>query len=339
MEEWSTMTFGFSPISAETRIFIAGHRGLVGSALHRHFSALGYQNLLCRTSDELDLRDARATEAFFRQTRPEVVIAAAARVGGIVANANWSAQFISENLRIQLNLIDSAVATGARRFLFLGSSCVYPRMAEQPIREEALLTGPLESTNEAYAVAKIAGISHIAAIRRQYQLPYITVMPPNLYGPGDNFDPVGSHVLPAMIRRLHDAARAGAPSVTCWGTGTPRREFMYADDLADACHFLLDNYDDDRPINAGAGRDITIAGLAGLVSETVGYRGEITWDVAMPDGTPRKMLDTSRLDDLGWRSKTPLAQGLQATYEWFLAHQDDYRGVSLADKSARGARG
>ena len=325
-----------SPLDVDTRIFIAGHRGLVGAALHRRFAALGYRNLLCRSSEELDLRDQRATEEFFQESRPEVVIAAAARVGGIVANVSRSVEFIAENLRIQLNLFDSAVANGVRRFLFLGSSCVYPKLAAQPIREDALLTGPLEPTNEAYAVAKIAGITQVAAIRRQYRLPYITVMPPNLYGPGDNFDPSDSHVLPAMIRRLHEAARTGATSVTCWGTGRPRREFMYVDDLADACHFLLDNYDGDLPINAGTGHDVTIAEMTALVAETVGYRGEIVWDTTMPDGTPRKVLDTSRLDTLGWTAKTPLAEGIRMSYEWFLAHQEDYRGAGTPERCVRG---
>lgn len=319
------MEFCVTPISAETRIFVAGHRGLVGSALWRHFTDHGFENLIGLSSKELDLRDARATAEFFHETRPDVVISAAARVGGIAANSSRPAEFISDNLRIQVNLLDSAVAAGVERFLFLGSSCIYPKFAEQPIREDALLTGPLEPTNAGYAIAKIAGVVQVAAIRRQHHLPYISAMPTNTYGPGDNFDLHDSHVMPAMLRRFHEAARDGATSVTCWGTGRRRREFIYADDLADACHFLLDHYDSDRPINVGTGAEVTIAELADLVADIVGYHGEITWDPSKPDGTPRKLLDTRRLDALGWQAKTTLAEGIQASYEWFLAHQGDYR--------------
>lgn len=312
-------------MSSEARIFIAGHRGLAGSALWRHFTAHGFTNLIGRTSTELDLRDAAATAAFFEEVRPEVVIAAAAVVGGIAANASRPADFCSDNLRIQVNLFDNAVANGVGRFLFLGSSCIYPKFAEQPIREEALFTGPLEETNEGYAVAKLAGIGQLGAIRRQYGLPYISALPTNLYGPGDNFDTHESHVLPAMIRRFHEAVRAGARQVTCWGTGRPRREFLHVDDLADACHLLLDRYDDDRPINVGTGEDLTVAELAQVVADVVGYRGEIHWDASRPDGTYQKLLEVQRLDDLGWHPKIPLVDGIQATYEWFLDHQSDYR--------------
>jgi GDP-L-fucose synthase len=313
------------PMSAETRIYIAGHRGLVGSALWRCFTGHGFTNLIGRTSAELDLRDTGAVATFFDETRPEVVIDAAARVGGIAANDSRPVEFISDNLRIQVNLLDSAVAAEVKQFLFLGSSCIYPKFAEQPIREEALLTGPLEPTNESYAIAKIAGIAQIAAIRRQHHLPYISAMPTNIYGPGDNFNPHDGHVLPALIRRFHEAARDGVPTVTCWGTGTPRREFIYADDLADACRFVLDNYDSDRPINLGTGEEVTIAELAHLVADAVGYRGHIRWDPARPDGAPRKLLDTRRLNDLGWKAKTSLVQGIQATYGWFLTHQHELR--------------
>ena len=313
------------PLSPATRIFVAGRRGLVGSALWRHFTAHGFHNLVGPTSTELDLRDARATSAFFEETQPDVVIAAAARVGGIGANVSRPVEFISDNLRIQVNLLDNAVANGVERFLFLGLSCAYPRLAPQPMREDALFNGPVEVTNESYAVAKLAGIAHLVAIRRQYGLPYLCAMPTNIYGPDDNFNPLTGHVLPAMIRRFHEAARDGTPSVTCWGTGRPRREFMHADDLADACHFLLDRYDEEPLINVGTGEDISIAELAESVAKVVGYRGEIHWDPSKPDGTPRKLLDVQRINDLGWRAAIPLAEGIQATYKWFLDHQDDFR--------------
>ena len=314
-----------SPLSPETRILIAGHQGLVGSALWRHFTKHGFQNLVGRTSTEVDLRDDRATADYFSDTRPDVVINAAALVGGIAANASRPADFLSDNLRIQVNLLDSAVANGVERFLFLGSSCIYPKLAEQPIREDALLTGPLEETNEGFAMAKLAGVTHVAAIRRQRGLPYICAMPTNLYGPGDNFNTADSHVLPAMIRRFHEAVRDGARQVTCWGSGRPRREFLYVDDLAEACHLLLDSYDDDRPINVGTGEDLSIAELAVLVADIVGYRGEIYWDADRPDGTYRKLLDVQRLNELGWNAKISLTDGIRMTYEWFLSREDDYR--------------
>ena len=319
------MELGFTPLTPQTRIYIAGHQGLVGSALWRHFADLGFEQLIGRPSDELDLRDARATAEFFEETRPDVVISAAARVGGIVANSSRPAEFISDNLRIQVNPLDSSVATRVSRFLFVGSSCIYPKFAAQPIREDALLTGPLEATNEAFAVAKIAGIVQVAAIRREHRLAYISAMATNLYGPGDNFDPHDGHVLAAMIRRFHQAARDGLPSVTCWGTGLPRRDFMHVDDFSNACHFLLDYYDDDQPINVGTGHDLSIAELADLVASLVGYCGDVNWDASMPDGTPCKLLDTGRLDELGWKPKIPIAEGIRTTYEWFLAHQGDYR--------------
>ena len=313
------------PMSHESRIFIAGHRGLVGSALWRHFTAQGFHRLIGRTSIELDLRDAHATAAFFAATRPEVVVNAAAVVGGIAANASRPADFLSDNLRIQVNLLDSAVANGVERFLFLGSSCIYPKFTQQPIAEDSMLTGALEETNEGFAMAKLAGITHLAAIRRQHGLPYICAMPTNLYGPGDNFNLSDSHVLPAMIRRFHDAARTGSRQVTCWGTGRPRREFLYVDDLASACHFLLDFYDDDRPINVGIGCDLSIAEVADLVADIVGYRGEMRWDSDKPDGTYRKLLDVQRINELGWKAETELADGVRKTYAWFLQHEDDYR--------------
>lgn len=312
-------------LDPESRVYIAGHRGLVGSALWRRFRAVGFDNLIGRTSAELDLRDGAATADFFAETRPDVVVAAAARVGGIVANASRPADFIADNLRIQSNLLDSAVATGVRRLLFLGSSCIYPKFADQPIREEALLTGPLESTNQGYAIAKIAGITQIAAIRAQHGLPYISVMPTNIYGPGDNFHAQDSHVLPAMIRRFHEAARDGISSVTCWGSGLPRREFLHVDDLADACLFLLDRYDGDLAINVGTGEDVSIKELADAVAKVVGYHGAICWNTTVPDGTPRKLLDVRRINDLGWEAKIPLIEGIEATYRWFCDSQGDYR--------------
>jgi GDP-L-fucose synthase len=278
-----------------------------------------------RTSDELDLRDAQAVHRFFTEAQPEVVIDAAARVGGIGANSSRQAEFCSDNLRIQVNLFDSAVSHGVERLLFLGSSCIYPKAAEQPIREGAIFTGPLERTNEGYAIAKLAGIGHLKSIRRQYNLPYIAAMPTNLYGPGDNFNLQDSHVLPAMLRRFHEAARDGVGQVVCWGTGEPLREFLFVDDLAAACHVLLDNYDDEDPINVGTGVDLTIAELALVVAEVVGYNGEIRWDSSKPDGTYRKVLDVSRLANLGWTAKTQLREGLDQTYRWYLANEGSSR--------------
>lgn len=312
-------------LTPDTSIFIAGSRGLVGSALVRHFSAKGFGNLHTPSSSALDLRDADATAAFFAQHQPEVVIDAAALVGGISANSTRPAEFISENLRIQVNLLDNAVSHGVQRFLFLGSSCIYPKFAPQPIPETALLTGRLEETNEAYAMAKLAGMTHVSAIRRQYGLPYISAMPTNLYGPGDNFNADTGHVLPALIRRFDDALRTDSPTVTCWGTGRARREFLYVDDFAEACHLLLEQYDEDLPINVGVGSDVTIAELAQLTADVIGYRGEIRWDASKPDGTPRKLLDVSRIGRIGWKAQTPLEDGIRITCRWFKEHRDDCR--------------
>jgi GDP-L-fucose synthase len=304
---------------AAGRTYVAGHRGLVGSAVWRECERLGLDTI-GRTSAELDLRDPAAVERFFAAERPDFVVVAAAKVGGIMANATYPADFISDNLRIQLNVIDAAQRHGVRRLLFLGSSCIYPKFAPQPIREDSLLTGPLEPTNDAYAIAKIAGVMQVQAHRRQHGVSFVSAMPTNLYGPGDNFDLATSHVLPAMIRRFHEARQSGAESVTLWGTGTPRREFLHVDDLARACLFLLETYDDPAPINIGVGVDLTIRELAELVADVVGYDGRLEFDTSKPDGTPRKLLDVSRINALGWQAQIPLRDGVASTYDWFVAN-------------------
>jgi GDP-L-fucose synthase len=308
-------------IPADARIYVAGHRGLVGSAVSRALVARGHE-VIGRTSAELDLRDRAAVDAFFVETRPTHVVLAAAKVGGIMANSTYPADFLSDNLRIQVNVMDAAAATGVGRLLFLGSSCIYPKYADQPIHEDSLLTGALEPTNDAYAIAKIAGIMQIQALRRQFGLLYISAMPTNLYGPGDNFDLEKSHVMPAMIRRMHEAKAAAQPSVTLWGSGSPRREFLHVDDLAQACVFLLEHYDDAQTINVGVGEDVTIRELATAVRDVVGYQGDVEWDTSKPDGTPRKLLDVSRLTTLGWQAKIGLAEGITETYAWFREHVD-----------------
>jgi GDP-L-fucose synthase len=297
--------------------FVAGHRGLVGSAVWRHLAAQGFTGLLGRTSTELDLRDRSAVWDFFRRNRPRYVVLAAARVGGIHANATRPAEFLSDNLRIQVNVLDAAHEFQVSRLLFLGSSCIYPKYADQPITEDSLLTGTLEPTNDAYAIAKIAGVLHVQALRRQHGASFISAMPTNLYGPGDNFHRSDSHVLPAMIRRFHEARQDRLDSVTCWGSGRARREFLHVDDLAAACLHLLENYDDEGPINIGVGADITIRELAEIVAAVVGYEGEIEWDTSRPDGTPRKLLDVSRITALGWRPTVELRNGIAQTYQWF----------------------
>jgi GDP-L-fucose synthase len=308
-------------ISPESRIYVAGHSGLVGSAIVRRLEAEGFGQIITRSHSELDLTDQAAVNAFFEEEKPEFVFLAAAKVGGIHANDTYPAEFIRDNLVIQCNVIDAAYRTGARKLAFLGSSCIYPKFAPQPMKEEHLLTGELEPTNEWYAIAKIAGIKMCEAYRRQYGFNAISLMPTNLYGPGDNFSLANSHVLPALIRKFHEAKEAGVPSVTVWGTGTPRREFLHVDDLADACLYLMRHYDGESFINIGVGEDISIAELAALVREVVGYEGEIQYDTEKPDGTPRKLLDVSRLSDLGWKARMPLHDGIQETYHWFKQHQ------------------
>ncbi|WP_405548871.1 GDP-L-fucose synthase family protein [Streptomyces microflavus] len=300
-----------------SRIFVAGHRGLVGSAVARRLADDGHE-VLTRGRDLLDLRDAARTETYLRDIRPDAVVLAAAKVGGIMANSTYPVQFLEDNLRIQLSVIAGAHAAGTERLLFLGSSCIYPRLAPQPIREESLLTGELEPTNQAYALAKIAGIVQTQSYRRQYGASYISAMPTNLYGPGDNFDLETSHVLPALIRRFHEAQRDGAEEVTLWGSGSPRREFLHVDDLAAACVRLLEAYDGDAPVNIGCGEDLTIRELAHTIAEVTGYQGRIGWDTSKPDGTPRKLLDVSRLTSLGFKPQIPLRDGIARTYAWWL---------------------
>ncbi|HDM78405.1 MAG TPA: GDP-L-fucose synthase [Deltaproteobacteria bacterium] len=304
-----------------SKIFVAGHRGLVGSAILRKLQTEGYSNIVTRTREELDLRDQQAVNRFFEEERPEYVFLAAAKVGGILANSTCPADFIRDNLQIQTNVIDAAYRYGVKKLLFLGSSCIYPRNAPQPMKEEYLLTGSLEPTNEWYAIAKIAGIKMCQAYRRQYGFNAICVMPTNLYGPGDNFDLKTSHVIPALIRKFHEAKAEGKSHVVVWGTGNPRREFLYVDDLADALLFLMEHYNSEEIINVGIGKDITIRELAELIREVVGYEGDIVFDLSKPDGVPRKLLDVSRIHALGWQAKTPLREGLEKTYRWYVEHR------------------
>ncbi len=304
------------------RIFVAGHKGLVGSAIARQLAASGFVNLLLADRARVDLSDRVSVDRFFAAERPDHVILAAARVGGIQANDSRPAEFIYENLVLQTNVIDSAYRHGTKKLLFLGSSCIYPKLAPQPISESCLLTGPLEPTNEWYAIAKIAGIKLCQAYRRQYGFDAISAMPTNLYGSGDNFDLSTSHVLPALIRKFHEAKQQNAPSVVVWGSGTPRREFLFVDDLAEALVFLMSNYSQDGPINVGVGEDVTIHELAQLIGRIVGFNGEIRFDRTKPDGTPRKLLDVSHLHALGWRARTPLEEGVRATYAWYLSNKN-----------------
>ena len=312
-------------MNKNSKIFVAGHRGMVGSGIVRSLKAKGFHHLLLRTRAELDLLDARAVRAFFDSERPEIVVDSAARVGGIVANSEKPVEFLVENLTIQNNVICAAADHGVRKLLFLGSSCIYPKLAPQPIPEDALLTGPLEPTNDAYALAKIAGIRLCQAYAAEYGNNFISAMPTNLYGPNDNFDLRTSHVLPALIRKVHEAKASGSPEVPIWGTGNPRREFLHVDDLADACVFLLENYDSPEIVNVGCGEDVTIRELALTVCEVVGYTGELVFDPSKPDGTPRKLLDMRKLFSLGWKPKIPLRDGISNAYEWFLESANQTR--------------
>lgn len=302
-----------------SKIFIAGHRGMVGSAIYRNLVHNGYTNLVTRTSSELDLRDQAQVRQFFAEQKFDYVFLAAAKVGGIVANNIYRANFLYDNLQIQNNVIHHSYLTGVKKLLFLGSSCIYPKMAEQPLKEEYLLTGPLETTNEAYAIAKIAGVKMCDAYRAQYSCNYISVMPTNLYGFNDNYHPQNSHVLPAMIKKFHEAKESNAPSVTIWGSGTPKREFLFADDLASACYFLMMNYSQPGVINIGTGEDLSIMELAEMIKKEIGYEGEISYDASKPDGTPRKLMDVSKLHKAGWKHTIDLPEGIRLVYNDFLA--------------------
>ena len=302
----------------DSKIYVAGHRGMVGSAIVRELQRRGYNNLVLRTHGELDLRRQEAVERFFATERPEYVFVAAARVGGIVANQSALADFMYDNMIMEMNIIHSAWQTGCRKLEFLGSSCIYPRLAPQPMKEDCLLTSSLEPTNEAYALAKISGLKYCEYLNRQYGTDFISVMPTNLYGPNDNYHPEHSHVLPALIRRFHEAKTAGLDTVTCWGDGTPLREFLYVDDLADLCVFLMENYSGNETVNAGTGKEISIRELTELVAHIVGYTGAIVWDTTRPNGTPRKLLDVSKATAMGWTYKTELADGIKMTYKDFL---------------------
>jgi GDP-L-fucose synthase len=312
-------------MNEDARIYVAGHRGLVGSAIVRRLEQSGYKNLLLRSSDALDLRSQAAVEQFFASERPEYVFVAAARVGGIQANDSRPADFIRDNLQIQTNVIDAAWRHRVTKLLFLGSSCIYPKHAPQPMPESCLLTGPLEPTNEWYAIAKIAGVKMCQAYRKQYGFDAICAMPTNLYGPGDNFDLQSSHVLPALVRKFHEAKQRGAASAVVWGSGAPRREFLHVDDLADACLLLMRSYSSGEIVNVGWGEDVSIRELAQLIGEVVGFNGGIEFDSSKPDGTPRKLLEVSRLRAMGWAPRIPLRDGIRSTYEWFLSHQATVR--------------
>jgi GDP-L-fucose synthase len=312
------------------KIYVAGHRGLVGSAIVRAIESRGEHTWIGRTRAELDLLDRDSVFSFLVSEKPDAVVIAAAKVGGIHANSSFPVQFLSENVQIETNLMDGSHSAGIEKLLFLGSSCVYPKYAKQPIKEEYLLTGELETSNEAYAIAKIAGLKLVQAYRKQYGRNWISAMPTNMYGPGDNFDLENSHVLPALIRKFHEAKKRGDTEVTLWGSGSPKREFLHADDLGSACLFLLENYNSASPINVGVGRDIPISELANLIQEIVGYLGKIVWDSSKPDGTPQKLLDVSRINQLGWESSIDLKHGLEETYKWYVeSHSGQDAGTTL----------
>lgn len=316
------------------KIYVAGHRGLVGSAIVRNLQKKGYTNVIGRTHQELDLTNQAAVRAFFEEEKPDVVVLAAAKVGGIHANNTTPAEFAYENMQIQCNVIKCAHDFGVKKLLFLGSTCIYPKMASQPIVEDALLTGPLEPTNEAYAIAKIAGMEMCKFYKRQYGDNFISCMPTNLYGPHDNYDLNGSHVMPAMIRKFHEAKMTDAPYVELWGSGTPLREFLYVDDMADACVYLLEKYDGEQHVNIGTGKEVSIKQLAETVKAVVGYQGEIVWNKDMPDGTPRKLTDVSKLHRLGWQHKIELEEGVVLAYRWFCENVDKARGVGMTKEKA-----
>ncbi len=309
------------------KVYVAGHQGLVGSAILRKLTSEGYSNIVTRSFQELDLRDQTAVNEFFKKEQPEYVFLAAAKVGGILANNTYPVDFLRDNLLIQTNVIDAAYRYGSRKLLFLGSSCIYPKFAPQPIKEEYLLTGELEPTNEPYAIAKIAGIKLCQAYNRQYGTNFISVMPTNLYGPGDNFDLETSHVIPALIRKFHESKIKGKDQVVVWGSGKPFREFLHVDDLADACLFLMSNYNSSEIINIGTGKDLSIAELAYLIKDIVGYDGNIIFDTSKPDGTPRKLLDVSKLFNMGWKPRITLEEGIRSTYSWYQEHQKEYYSI------------
>ena len=314
--------YSAKPLDRDATFYVAGHRGLVGSAIVRKLEAEGFSNIVGKTSAELDLKNRDAVFEYMGQVKPKYLVLAAAKVGGILANSTYPVEFLSENLQIQVNVLDAALKNDVERVLFLGSSCIYPKFAEQPIREDSLLTGHLEPTNDAYAIAKIAGILQTQAVRREYGLPWISAMPTNLYGPNDNFSPQGSHVLPALIRRYDEAAKSGAATVTNWGSGNPRREFLHSDDMAAACLHLLEHYDGPDQVNVGTGEDQTIREIAETIAEVTGFKGETLWDTTKPDGTPQKLLDVSKLKDAGWQAQIDLREGLERTVEWFHAQAE-----------------
>jgi GDP-L-fucose synthase len=320
-----TSTFTPGPLDRDASFYVAGHRGLVGSAIWRKLQTEGFSNLVGASHSELDLKSRDDVFSFLASHRPKYLVLAAAKVGGIMANNTYPVDFLTDNLQMQVNVLDAALNVGVERVLFLGSSCIYPALAPQPIKEEYLMTGHLERTNDAYAIAKIAGILHVQSVRRQYGLPWISAMPTNLYGPGDNFSLEGSHVLPALIRRYDDAKRAGAASVTNWGTGSPRREFLHVDDMAAASLHLLEHYDDSPQVNVGTGSDVTIKEIAERVAEAIGFEGETFWDTSKPDGTHQKLLDVTKLAKSGWKSQISLAEGIASTVNWFRANKETIR--------------